>query len=192
MTLEDCLLNFDLTSHAPHLYDFEGRSGVAVGIAYGMNFYDVRRKKPKLSDLDPIISNRILAIHQAIQNLCEQTGIPFEEIKALDHGKHAVVIGINSDHVIRMQLSHLPDRPKFGYILQALSYVYLPELNITIEILPKVTVGDIEQADIAHIALMIRKEGIVFFDQVYKNVGRDKDGRLLIIDPDSYEDKNTH
>lgn len=190
MSMEECLFNFELTDspHAKNLYGYQGRSGVAVGVALGIHHTEVQKKNIDFnSELDPYVLNRLATIRQASQDLCEEKGVPFHGMIPLDHGKGGVVVQIDEDFVIRMQNGRLPERPESKYILQAIGYKYLEEQNVTIEVLPKVEVASMTQADAQKVAIDALQDNIKFWDVTSKNVGRTKDGQILIIDPDSFQ-----
>jgi hypothetical protein len=186
MSVKDCFLSFPLTEQKTHkTYEFgqTGCSAVALSVAFDKDVREVQRTLP---DFDETTADRLARIQAYAQDLCMEVSVDYKGMKPLDHGKGAVVVQVNDDYVIRMQRGKLPERPESAHVLQAVGYKFLPEENVTMEVLPKLNTEKVTYEHVMQVFLDAQPDGIYFWDKTTANVGLNKDGKPLILDPDSF------
>jgi hypothetical protein len=103
----------------------------------------------------------------------------------LDSGRSAIVLSLpDGNRVVR--IAPVQERAPIPEMLQALSRTISG--NWQIEELPRVAM-DASQSDVEEMKQSIQLRGYSFVDAEIDNVGRTKDGRLVVVDAESVERK---
>ena len=187
--LKSLFFEFPLAKGNYSFCNHHGYSIVPQTIAFNMPDNEVRIKKPQI---DETTEGRLEEIAQAILLLAEEKNIVVEQLKPLDHGKKGVAIDTGTDYVVRIQLGELPERVKQEWLLQPVAYKFDKDLNVTIEILEKLEMGNVSFKETSLICAEAIENGYTIWDNAPQNFARKPNGKVVYIDPDGFSKRPSY